>query len=192
MASGASVNATLEDAINDPFFGEREAIALSFGENGSPTNEETDAALLDGRRPADRARSRWSCPTPTSRASTPTRSSTSRPPTSSATWAGDQRSIEHRLLLVHRPGRHPDQLPAHVGRPHTVRGACRHAPTDYNQGPFDTYLAIYDSSGQVIAYNDDSFQDTDSTIIDLTLPTTGTYYVDGDLFSQVGGTRASR
>ena len=28
----------------------------------------------------------------------------------------------------------------------------------------------------MIAYNDDSFQDTDSTIIDLTLPTTGTYY----------------
>ena len=40
MASGASVNATLEDAINDPFFGEREAIALAFGENGSPTNEQ--------------------------------------------------------------------------------------------------------------------------------------------------------
>ncbi len=35
------MNATLEDAINDPFFGEREAIALSYGENGSPTNEET-------------------------------------------------------------------------------------------------------------------------------------------------------
>ena len=44
MASGASVNATLEDAINDPFFGEREAIALSYGENGSPTNEQTHAA----------------------------------------------------------------------------------------------------------------------------------------------------
>ena len=40
MASGASVNATLEDAINDPFFGERESIALSYGENGSPTNEQ--------------------------------------------------------------------------------------------------------------------------------------------------------
>ena len=50
------------------------------------------------------------------------------------------------------------------------------SPTDYNQGPFDTYLAIYNSSGQMIASNDDSFQDTDSSIIDLTLPTTGTYY----------------
>ena len=33
-------------------------------------------------------------------------------------------------------------------------------------------------SGNVIAYNDDSFQDLDSTIIDLTLPETGTYYVE--------------
>ena len=48
--------------------------------------------------------------------------------------------------------------------------------TEYNHGPFNTYLVIYNSSGQVIEYNDDSFQDTDSSIIDLTLPYTGTYY----------------
>ena len=41
MASGASVHATLYDAINNPFFGEREAIKLAYGENGSPTNEQT-------------------------------------------------------------------------------------------------------------------------------------------------------
>jgi len=40
MASGASVNSTLENAINDPFFGEREAITLAYGEDGSPTNEQ--------------------------------------------------------------------------------------------------------------------------------------------------------
>ena len=44
-------------------------------------------------------------------------------------------------------------------------------------GPFDAYLAIYNSEGQVIASNDDSFQDPDSTIIDFTLPYTGTYFV---------------
>ena len=42
MASSASVNSTLEDAIDDPFFGEREAIALAYGESGSPTNEQID------------------------------------------------------------------------------------------------------------------------------------------------------
>ena len=125
MASGASVNATLEDAINDPFFGEREAIALSYGENGSPTNEQiaphysmadaqpitleplvvpdTDLEGVNADKVFD---------------------------VTAADVVGylgrDKRSIEHRLLLVHRPGRHPDQLPAHVGRPHAIRGACRH------------------------------------------------------------------
>ena len=41
MASGASVNATLFDAVDDPYFGEREAIKLAFGEDGSPVNEQT-------------------------------------------------------------------------------------------------------------------------------------------------------
>ena len=50
------------------------------------------------------------------------------------------------------------------------------AANDFNQGAFDTALAIYNSSGQAIAYNDDSFQDSDSSIIDLALPYTGTYY----------------
>ena len=41
MASGASVGETLFQAIANPFFGEREAITLAYGEDGSPTNEET-------------------------------------------------------------------------------------------------------------------------------------------------------
>src|SRR5262249_45291214 len=40
LASGASVHATLFDAINNPFFGEREAIKLAFGEEGTPTIEQ--------------------------------------------------------------------------------------------------------------------------------------------------------
>src|SRR5262249_12290675 len=33
MASGASVHATLFDAINNPYFGEREAVKLAFGDH---------------------------------------------------------------------------------------------------------------------------------------------------------------
>ena len=124
-----------------------------------------------------RSRSRpWSCPTPTSRESTPTRSSTSPPPTSSATWG---RQTEHRTPTFTRSPPRPARLinfqlmSVVLTRSLAPAGT---APNDYNQGPFDTYLVIYDSSGQVIAYNDDSFQDSDSSIIDLTLPTTGTYY----------------
>src|SRR5262249_27034838 len=41
MASGASVDETLFQAINSPFFGEREAIKLAFGADGTPTSEQT-------------------------------------------------------------------------------------------------------------------------------------------------------
>ena len=61
------------------------------------------------------------------------------------------------------------------------------APNDSNQGPFDTYLVIYNSSGQIVAVNDDSFQDSDSTIIDLTLPRRHLLR-DGDLVAQVSRT----
>ena len=91
MASGASVNSTVEDAINDPFFGERESIGLSFGENGAPTNEQiTPHESIPDAQPITLAL--WSCPTPTSRAWTPTSRSTSPPPT----WpASSARQTEH-------------------------------------------------------------------------------------------------
>jgi hypothetical protein len=41
MASVASVGETLFQAIADPFFGEREAIKLAYGEDGSPINEQS-------------------------------------------------------------------------------------------------------------------------------------------------------
>ena len=80
MASGASVNSTLEDAINDPFFGERESIALAFGASGSPTNEQIAPHDSIGDAQSIVLR-RWSCPTPTSRVWMPTSRLTSRPPT---------------------------------------------------------------------------------------------------------------
>ena len=82
IASGASVGQTIQEAIDDPFFGAREAIALAFGEDGTTTIEPNS---VDHESPPRRRRSRcsrWWCPTPSSRAPTPTRSSTSPPPTS--------------------------------------------------------------------------------------------------------------
>ena len=175
MASGASVNATLEDAINDPFFGEREAIALSYGENGSPTNEQiaphysmADAQPitlqplvvpdtdLEGVN-ADKVFDVTAADVVGYLGETDGASNTDF--YSFTAQAGTLINFQLMSVLLTRS----------VAPPGT-------APTDYNQGPFDTYLAIYNSSGQVIDYNDDSFQDADSSIIDLTLPTTGTYY----------------
>ncbi len=175
MASGASVNATLEDAINDPFFGEREAIALAFGESGSPTSEEisthdsmstaqpiTLSALvvpdtdLEGAN-ADKVFNVTAADVVGYLGETNGASNTDF--YSFTAQAGTLINFQLMSAALTRP----------VAPPGTP-------PTNENQGPFNTYLVIYNSSGQVIEYNDDSFQDTDSSIIDLTLPTTGTYY----------------
>ena len=165
MASGASVNATLEDAINDPFFGEREAIALSYGENGSPTNEETTPhyAMSDAQpitlEPlvvpdtdlegvnADMVFDVTAADVVGYLGETNGASNTDY--YSFTAQAGTLINFQLMSDLLTRPG-----------------------------GAFDTTLTVYNSNGNVIAYNDDSFQDTDSTIIDLTLPTTGTYYIE--------------
>ncbi len=126
MASGASVNSTLEDAINDPFFGEREAIGLAFGEDGSPTNEEVGRALLRGRRPADHA-----CTSGRAHHRPGGRKrrhgfQRQRRGCRRLSRAGLERRVRQRLLFLQRRRRHADQLPAHVGRALAKRGRSRH------------------------------------------------------------------
>ena len=48
---------------------------------------------------------------------------------------------------------------------------------------FDSVLYVYGPNGQLVAWNDDEFEPSDSTIVDLTLPTTGTYTVEVDSFN---------
>ncbi len=176
MASGASVNSTLEDAINDPFFGEREAIAMAFGESGSPTNEQIaphesmasaqSIALepltvpdtdLEGVN-ADQVFNVTAADVVGYLGETSGASNTDY--YSFTAQAGTLINFQLMSAVLSRS----------VAPPGT-------SPNAYNQAPFDTYLAIYNSSGQLIASNDNSFQDSDSSIIDLTLPTNGTYYV---------------
>ena len=118
----------------------------------------------------------WSCPTPTSRARTPTRSWTSRPPIWSATLGetnGASNTDFYSFTAIAGTLINFQLMSVLLTRSLAPAGT---APNDFNQGPFDTYLAIFNSSGQVIASSDDSFQNPDSTIIDLTLPYTGAYY----------------
>ncbi len=166
MASGGSVGETLFQAIANPFFGEREAITLAYGEDGSPTNEQT----------------------------APHYSMADAQPIVLAPLTVPDTDLE---------GVNADQV-FNVTAADVVGylglDASGNSETDYYsftaqagtlinfqvlselltspQGWFDTTLTVYDSNGNVIAYNDDSFQDLDSTIIDLTLPETGTYYAE--------------
>jgi hypothetical protein len=51
---------------------------------------------------------------------------------------------------------------------------------------FDTVLKIYDSAGNLIAFNDDEFESQDSIITDLKLPADGLYYAVVDSFTPDG------
>ena len=166
MASGASVGSTLEDAINDPFFGEREAIALAFGEDGTPTNEQT----------------------------TPHDSMANAQPLALQPLVVPDTNLEGAnadqifnvtaadvvgYLGLNSSGTSETDYYSFSGQAGTlINFQVLSALLNRPGGAFDSTLTIYNSSGQVIAYNDDSFQDTDSTIVDLTIPTTGTYYVE--------------
>ncbi len=48
--------------------------------------------------------------------------------------------------------------------------------------PVDTVLTVYGPNGQVVAFNDDQFEPSDSSIFDVSLPLTGTYTVEVNAF----------
>ncbi len=56
------------------------------------------------------------------------------------------------------------------------------ASVTFIKDPVDTALTIYGPNGQVVAFNDDQFEPSDSSIFDLTLPSTGTYTVEVSAF----------
>ncbi len=174
MASGASVNETLFQAIADPFFGEREAIKLAYGEDGSPTIEQTTAhySMADAQ--------------PISLEPLVV------PDTDLEGVNADQvfdvtAADVIGLMGLDSSGNSETDYYSFTAQAGTVINLqVMSAVLDRPQGAFDTTMTVYDSSGNIVEFNDDSFQDTDSTIIDLTLPKTGTYYVEVTPYSAPG------
>ncbi len=176
IASGASVHATLFDAVNNPFLGEREAIKLAYGEDGTPTAEQA----------------------------TPHEDMPAAQPISL-----DPLVVPDTDLQGVFADRIFDVTAADVSG-YLGLDAQGHSATDYYsftaqagtllnlqvmsrvlnrpQGSFDSTMTVYDSKGNVVAFNDDSFQNQDSTIVDLTLPVSGTYFVEVTAFANPGET----
>ena len=53
--------------------------------------------------------------------------------------------------------------------------------------PVDTVLYVYGPNGNLLGWDDDQFESSDSSILDLTLPTTGTYTVEVDSYGDATG-----
>ena len=176
IASGASVNATLFDAINDPFFGEREAIKLAYGEDGSPTNEQTTAHYDMGTAQ------------PLALAPLVVPDTDLKGVDADRIFDVTAADVAGYLGTDAQGNSLTDYYSFTAAAGTLINLQVMSRVLDRPQGSFDSTLTVFDSQGNVVAFNDDSFQSQDSTIIDLTLPTTGTYYVEVTPYSNPGET----
>ena len=170
IASGASVGQTTEEAIDDPFFGAREAIGLAYGEDGTPTVE-PNSVFHESVATA----------TPISLAPLVV------PDTILEGTDADQVFNVTAADVVAFLGVNAQQQTftdyySFTGQAGTllniqVLTAVLASPL----GAFDSTLTLYHevSPGDVeeVASNNNAYQTDDSWILDYTLPSTGTYFV---------------
>jgi len=170
MASPAAVGSTLFDTLNSPYFGARDDVSLAFIEDGTVVNEQTPA-------PTSMAAAQPVTLYPMAVPNTIARGfdagkvfSVAAVDVVGSIQASNGMSQSDYYSFQGRAG---DLINMQVYSYYLTR------ITD----PVDTELSVYDSSGNLVqyysgtAFNDDGFETADASIIDLTLPSTGTYYV---------------
>ncbi len=179
MSSPASVGSTLFDAVGDPFFGEREAIKLAFDENGTAVSEQS--AAHNTRATAQAI----------------TLSSLAAPNTlvSGFNYLKDfavaVTDVVGSIGLIN--GISEDDYYSFTGRAGDLMNiqVISNALTRITN-PIDSILRIYDATGNLVSYfnssavNDDEPEGQDSVLLDLILPTDGTFYIQVDTFTSIG------
>ena len=193
ISSPASVGTTLSDAIANPYFGQREALKLAFGETGASTLEVDSAQKLlpiagvDGNGVAQDLGPLHPMQVPN--------------------------TIDDPAAIGYDANANP--IPASF---HSVLGSIQLATNGKSENDFyafdavasdvitielysfsirhrventiDSLLRLYDANGNLVdyhssplgAFNDDGFEPTDSVLIDLSIPATGRYFVEVDTF----------
>ncbi len=197
IGSPASVGSTRFDDLNDLYFGEREAIKLAFAGSNPAQTTFTNVDSNNSRSTAIPLNPvTLEVPNTLSRGQNQQKDlyvqiasvigqirvdSTSTIPTNRS--MSDWYSFEGRageLINI-------DVLSNSVARFGTgANGALTR--NDY----VDTIVRVYDASGNLIRYydglavNDDTFEPTDSSLIDLLLPAAGEYFIEIDTFNRLG------
>lgn len=167
MASPVSVGSSLFDAAGDTFFSERSAIKLTFNESGSVLAEAGGAHDT----------------LPTAQAIT--LSALSVPNTIVVGDNAGKSFLVDAVVVTGTIGAFSEKdiysFSGTVGD--LMNFEVISAALDRIGNSIDSVISIIDSGGSTVAYytglasNDDEFETSDSMIIDLTLPATGTYYV---------------
>jgi hypothetical protein len=179
MASPASVGSTLLNAAGHPFFGEREAIALAYINDGTVVdNTQTPVANNSMTQAQSLTLAGLQVPNPAT----------------SGFEAGMQYSVAAIDVVdsigLDSTGHSQDKWYSFTGKQGDLMNfdAMSYHLTRITD-PVDTVMTIYDSHGKVVAYyngaavNDDNFESADAHIIDLALPADDTYYVKVDSFT---------
>ena len=187
MSSPASVGSNRHNDVRDLFFGEREAIKLAFAESGWVLQEQVGFH----RSIATAQGITWNA------LNVPNTLGSGM--NFGKTFAVDAVAVVGQIGLT-AAGVSESDFYAISGRQGDVLN-IEVFPTALSRlagNTIDPIVRIYDSQGNLVSYygapaiNDDGFEPTDATIIDLILPSDGTYYVEVDTWSSLTGlTRTS-
>lgn len=189
IASPASIRTSLADALADPYFGEREAFKLAFGETGTSIFESSVADKTDTLTvgntiyPVQALGDLTSVSVPNTIQNPIAENFGVQLDAAAANVLGrieiDGSTSENDFYSFH----------ANAGDVLTVEVFSFSLRTRISNF-IDSLVRVYDSNGMKLdyygnllgAFNDDGFEPTDSVLVDLVIPATGTYYVEVDTF----------
>ena len=172
MGSPGSIGTSLFDATRITFFGEREAIKMAFADSGTTVDEQTAP--------------HGSIATAQALALTPLAVPNTLLLGQNVGQTFNVQAVDVDGAIQLGPnGDSADDyysFQAQAGQLFNFEVMSQSLTRDAD-AIIDSTLTVYDSKGNQIAFNDDSFQSIDAVIYDLTMPATGTYYVKVDTFS---------
>lgn len=177
IGSPATVGSDRFNDLNDLYFGEREAVKLSFAERGTVAVEQVSSHGT------------------TATAQPLTLATLSVPNTVQGLHTGSTFDVAALAVTGHigLSGAHSESdFYSFSGRRGDILsievlsvGLGQRA-----SGTIDSVLKLYDSAGNLVPYygglamNDDQFEPTDSLLFDVMLPSDGTYYIEVDTFAR--------
>jgi hypothetical protein len=193
LGSPASVGSTRFSDLNDLFFGEREAVKLSFA-SSDPAQTTFLNAGGNHTQSTAAALSPISIVVPNTLSRGQNFQKAFSVQITSAIGQIELDTTTHRsrsdwYSFSGRAGEliNIDVLSNSVARFGTGSNGTL-TPNDY----LDTIVRVYNASGSLVQYydglaeNDDTFEPTDSSLVDLLLPTDGTFYIEVDSFNRFG------
>jgi Ca2+-binding RTX toxin-like protein len=181
MASPDSVGTTLFDAVGNTYFGEREAVKLAFNDTGTAVAEQAGM-----HQSPQTAQALTLAPLAVPNTLQPGSQDYGK------TFVVNASDVVGSIGIDPTTGNSADDYYQFTGK----QGQLFNFEVMSNSltritNPIDSVLRLYDANGKLLAVNDDEFEIQDSILLDVTLPTDGTYYLEVDTFTPDGATDGS-